>query len=437
MTQRFLLTLLLVAAALVPASLDGLSATPAAPVPAQATSADANWPQWRGPKNDGHSPATGLSTEWGPTKNVVWKLKMPGHGSSTPCVWGDRIFLTSMDGADAVLLCIGTDGKEKWKRNLSGNARGGYRGEGDDASPSCSTDGIHVWAFVGTGQLACYDFEGKLVWEENLQSYGKFGIQFGIHWTPVLYKGKLYLQVMHRNAQLVVALDAETGKEVWKVKRPGYSKGESPDVYASAFMWEGQGGPLLITHGNDYCTAHKLTDGSEVWRVADLNPNTSGQWRFVSSPLVTPDLIVVPSCKNGPTVALNPVGATGKIDPENKAELWRYKATPDVVSPLLVDDVVYLLKDGPLIALDAKTGAVIYQKSLEAQQRVYRGNMVYAEGKIFIVGVEGIGIVVQAGREFKQLATNDLKEKTYASPAFVNGRIYIRTWQNLYCIGTK
>ena len=91
-------------------------------------------------------------------------------------------------------------------------------------------------------------------------------------------------------------------------------------MYASAFIWEGEGGPLLVAHGNDYCTGHKLTDGSEVWRVQGLNPTSNGAWRFVSCPLITSDLIVVPSCKNGPTVAFNPVGAKGDIDPDNKAE---------------------------------------------------------------------------------------------------------------------
>jgi outer membrane protein assembly factor BamB len=393
-----------------------------------------NWPQWRGPHNDGVSNEKNLPNEWGPDKNIIWKLKMPGHGASTPCVWGDRMFFTSMDGDSKVaLLCVGTDGKEKWKRTLSENAKGGYRGEGDDASASCSTDSKHVWAFAGTGQLVCFDFEGKKIWAVDLQKYGKFGIQFGIHWTPVLYKGKLYLQVMHRGAQVVVALDALTGQQIWKVERKGYGKGESPDTYASAFMWEGEGGPLLVTHGNDYCTGHRLNDGAEVWRVEGLNPKENRAWRFVSCPLVTNDLIVVPSCKNGPTVAFNPVGAKGAISPENKAELWRFKSTPDVVPPLKVGGIVYLLENGPFTAVDAKTGSEIYRQQLAKQ--LYRGNMVYADGKIYVVGRAGIAQVVQPGKEFKVLGTSDMKETVYASPAIANGRIYIRGWDNLYCIG--
>lgn len=415
---------------LLPASL--LTALLAAPAAAD------NWPQWRGIRNDGHSAEKGLPTEWSTEKNVVWKFDMPGRGASTPCIWGDKIFLTSLDGPDVVLMCIGTDGKEKWKRKI-GTGKSGYRGEeGDDASASCSTDGKHVWFYMSNGVLGCYDFDGGKVWEQDLQKYGKYSIQFGCHWTPVLYKGRLYQQIMHRNTEIAVALDAATGKEIWKVETKGVGrKGtESPDTYASPFMWEGEGGPLLITHGNDTCSARRLEDGSEVWRVEELNPTKNGAWRFVSSPLATKDLIVVPSCKSGPTVGIKPAGAKGAITPDNPAEAWRLNFTPDVVSPILVDDIVYLLKDGPLYAIDAKTGQQIYQKNLNAKQ-IYRGHMVAADGKIYIVGRAGIGLVVQAGKEFKVLAVNELKDTVYASPAIADGKLYIRTWKHLYCIGTK
>jgi outer membrane protein assembly factor BamB len=406
-----------------------------------------NWPQWRGPKNDGLSSETGLPTEWGPDKNIVWKFKMPGPGESTPCIWEDRIFLTSTAGDDIVLLCIGTDGQEKWRQTLSntGRERNGPD-QATSASASCSTDGKHIWSYVGgqrSGRLTCHDFDGNLVWDKNLQDYGRFNIQFGTHWTPVLHNGKLYLQVMHRAAQKLVKLDAATGKEEWAVDRKGaiaptsgqYRGPESPDVYASAVIWEGEGGPLLIAHGNDYCTAHKLDDGSEVWRVEGLNPSNSRAWRFVSCPLATPDLIVVPSCKNGPIVGINPVGAKGSITPDNPAELWRESGTPDVVSPLRVGDIIYLCGDGPLTAIDAKTGKQIYRESRERQ--LHRANMVAADGKIYILGREGKSEVVQAGPEFKRLSMNTLPDRQFASPAISNGRLYIRGYDYLWAIGTK
>jgi outer membrane protein assembly factor BamB len=403
-----------------------------------------NWPQWRGPKNDGTSAEKNLPTEWNAEKNIVWKFKMPGIGASTPVVWGDKIFVTSADGADIVLLCIGTDGKEKWKQKLSATGEKRYRNpsgaEVSDANASCSTDGKHVWAYSSNGALACFTVDGQPVWNTDLQKYGKYNIQFGCHWTPVLYKDKLYLQVMHRGAQLVVALEAATGKEVWKVERPGYSRGESPDVYASAFIWEGEGGPLLVAHGNDYTTGHKLDDGKEVWRVQGLNPTNNGAWRFVSCPLLSPDLIVVPSCKNGPTVGFNPVGAKGDITPENKAELWRVPTsnairTPDVVTPVRVDDVVYWTYDGPFWAVDAKTGTQLYRAELT--RFVHRGQMVAADGKIYVPAANGVTDVVQAGKEFKKLATNALPDTVFAGLAIADGRIYIRGYGHLWAIGSK
>ncbi len=390
-----------------------------------------NWPQWRGPKFDGHSAEKGLPTEWGAEKNVAWKLKMPGIGACTPAVWGDQIFVTSVDGDNVVLMCIGTDGKEKWKQPIAKNGK--PRGEGNDASASCSTDGKHVWTFAGNGNLVCYTVAGKEVWVKNLQDYGKFNIQFGSHWTPVLYKDKLYLQVMHRGVQILVSLDAATGKELWKQNRPGYGKGESPDTYSSPCIWEGEGGPLLVAHGNDYCTGHKLDTGAEVWRVQGLNPTTNSAWRFGSNPLVTPDLIVVPSCKSGPTVAFNPVGAKGDIDPDNKAEKWRFKSTPDVVSPIRVGDIVYLSADGPFTAVDLKTGEQLYRQNLSGGK--HRANMIAADGKIYVTSTTGAIDVVQAGNTFKKLATNTLPDTLYATPAPAGGRLYVRGWNYLWAIG--
>ena len=369
---------------------------------------------------------------------------MPGIGASTPCVWGDKIFVTSPDGGDVVLLCVGTDGREKWKQKISDTGAKRYRspgGEVGDACASCSTDGKHVWAFAGNGNLACFDLDGKPVWNADMQKYGKFAIAFGFHWTPVLYKGNIYVQVMHRGAQVVAAFDGASGKELWHVNRTGYGKGESVDVYASAFMWEGEGGPLLVAHGNDYCTGHKLESGEEVWRVAGLNPRGNGAWRFVSCPLCTPDLIVVPSCKDGPTVAFNPVGAKGEINAENKAELWRLVSTtsfrtPDVVSPIRVGDIVYWTGEGgPLWALDAKSGSLLYRA--DVSKGAHRGNLVAADGKIYVPSSTGAVDVVLAGKEFKKLATNTLPDTLYTGPAIANGRLYFRGYGYLWAIGAK
>ena len=207
-------------------------------------------------------------------------------------------------------------------------------------------------------------------------------------------------------------------------------------MYASAFIWEGEGGPLLIAHGNDFCTGHRLTDGERGVAGAGAEPDErTGHWRFVSNPLVTPDLIVVPSCKNGPTVGLNPVEAKGDIDPDNKAEAWRIKTTPDVVAPIRVGDVIYLCGHGSFTGHDAKTGKQLYAGTVT--KGYHWSNLVAADGKIYATSQEGVTDVIEAGREFKKVATNSLPDKMFGSPALSGGRIYLRGYGYLWAIGPK
>jgi outer membrane protein assembly factor BamB len=402
--------------------------------------ASKNWPQWRGANHDGVSSEKGLPTEWSLTKNLAWKLPLPGVGSSTPIVWGDRIFLTCQDGQDLVLMCVGADGKELWKHEL-GKGNKMVRGdEGNGASASASTDGKHVYAFVGTGELTCLDFDGKEVWKFNTQDrYGKFRIQFGIHSTPVLDGDRLYLQLIHSGGAWVVALDKATGKDVWKVARESDGTDECEHSYASPTIWRKGKDAYLITHGNDYAIAHRLADGSEIWRVGGLNPKTryNRTLRFVTSPLATPDLIVIPSAKNGPVVGLKP-DATGLIMAGSAGEQWRMNSnTPDVPSPLLHDGLVYLCKEnGLLICLDAKTGEQKYSQQIFKSR--YRASPVYADGHIYLTARDGgVVTVIKAGPKFQEVAVNKLPDEFTASPAPAGGRIYLHGFKTLYAIGAE
>jgi outer membrane protein assembly factor BamB len=401
-----------------------------------------NWPQWRGPKNDGHSTETKLPSKWDEKTNIVWKAKLPGPGASTPCIWDKAIFLTAVVDKDLVLMRVDTDGEERWKKTI-GNGNKAARGdEGNSASASCSTDGKLVYAFVGDGTLIACDFNGYEKWKvETAKDYGDFSIQFGAHWTPVLYKGKLYVCLMHRKAQLIVCFDATTGKELWKADRESDGKGESPDVYASPFIWEKGDKAQLIVHGNDYCTGHDLKDGKEIWRVTELNPknNYNRAWRAVSSPLVSEDLIVVPSCKNGVTVGIDPNKAKGEIKPDAKdnGELWRIaKDTPDVPCPILVDKTVFIWKENQsLLAYDAKTGKST--GSLKITSERHRASPVLADGKLILVGRDGNMATVKPTAEPELIEKMKLPDTFTASPAVSGGRIYLRGWNYLWAVGEK
>jgi outer membrane protein assembly factor BamB len=396
-----------------------------------------NWPQWRGPHCDGVSQETNLPTEWGPTKNIAWTLPLPGMGGATPVVWGERIFLTSEAGKDLVLLCVSTTGKELWRRKVGDSSRAAKGEEGNGASASPSTDGAHVYAFVGSGDFACFDPDGNEVWKFNAQDrYGKFRIGFGMHTTPLLFGDRLYLQLIHSGGAWVIALDKATGQDVWKVARKSDGHSENEHSYASPFMWNNAREAYLVTHGNDYAIAHRLEDGAEIWRLGDLNPKPRyrGDLRFVTSPVAVPDLIVVPSAKNGPVVGVKPE-ARGLITAGSQYEQWRRpNNTPDVPSPLVHDGLVYLCREnGVLLCLDAKTGKEVYSQRTHDQR--YRASPVYADGKVYLTARDGWVSVVKAGPKFELLASNRLPDQISASPLIANGRIYLRGFKALYAIG--
>jgi outer membrane protein assembly factor BamB len=396
-----------------------------------------NWPQWRGAKLDGISHETGLPGQWSKTENIAWRFALPGPAGATPVVWDDHIYLTSAEGSDLVLLAISTEGKQLWKQVIADDNKAVRGDEGNLASPSPSTDGRHVWTMMGTGDLACFTADGKPVWKLNLQErYGKFDIAFGMASTPVLDGDRLYLQLLHSNGAIVLALDKMSGSEIWKQTRKSDARAECEHSYASPVLYRDGKLELLLSHGCDYIVAHQLSDGAEVWRCGGLNPK--GKYnptlRFVASPLAVPGLILVPSAKNGPVLALDP-GSKGDISNTPEGHLWtREHNTPDVPSPLVVDGLAYLCReDGTLICLDAKSGEEFYVKRTHSDR--HRASPVYADGKIYLTARDGTVTVVKPGNEFEVLATNVMGESISSSPAISNGRIYLRTFEALYAIG--
>ncbi len=305
------------------------------------------------------------------------------------------------------------------------------------------TDGQHVWSFLGTGDLACHDDNGTEVWHVDIQKrYGKFRISYGMSSTPVLDGDRLYMQIIHGDGNpatheaLVVALDALTGKEVWKQNRISDADMENEHSYASPVLYDDGKLKFLLTHGADYIVAHRLADGAEIWRCGGINPRSRYNHflRLVASPAVAPGIIVVPSAKRGPVQALRPDGQ-GDITGSKKYVLWTMpRNTPDVPSPVIHDGIVYLCgENGDLYSVDAKDGKEIYHK--QTRRVRHRASPLYADGKVYLTSRDGDVTVVKAGREFEIVAKNELGEQIAASPAISNGRIYLRTYEALWAVG--
>jgi outer membrane protein assembly factor BamB len=396
-----------------------------------------NWPQWRGPNLNGVSAEKNLPVKWTTTENVIWKSPMPGWSGSTPVIWRDRIFLNVAEADSLYLWCLDkTKGTVLWKKLLgSGNVK--LRKQ-NMSSPSPVTDGASVYVLTGTGILNGFDFSGNQLWSRDIQKdYGQFGLNWGYASSPLLFEDSLYVQVLHGmktdDPSYVLRIDKKTGKTLWRVERPTMAVRESPDSYATPGLFRKGKSTEIVISGGDCVTGHDPADGKELWRANGLNPDNDPFHRVVGSPVIFEDIIYAPS-KFKPLLALR---AGGRGDITTSHLLWSTTNGPDVPTPVTDGKYFYIVNDrGIMWCLDAKTGAEIY-----AQQRLkpgaYSGSPVLADGKIYVTNEDGLTTVVKAGPTFELLAENALEDYCLSSPAISGGQIFIRTAQNLYCIGKK
>ncbi len=399
----------------------------------------ADWPTWRGPGNDGLSDSTKLPDSWSETENLAWKISLPAAGSSTPIVVKNKIFLTFEKDNAVKAMAIGIDGRQLWTRVVC-QTKGKGNGERTFASPTPSSDGKLVFVTTGTGEIVAFDQEGHEKWRFNAQErYGKFRYGFGFHSTTVLHEGRLYLQLIHSAAQLVICVEADSGKEVWKVERESDGVAECEHSYASPIAFRKGELNFLITHGNDYCICHDPLTGKEQWRVAGLNPKNqyNRTLRFVASPVASQGLLVVPSAKNRGVSVVRLSEAKGRIEKGGAGELWRMdRGTTDVTTPLLYKGLLYLCKEnGTILCLDSLTGEQFYQERFHAQ--TYRGSPVAANGRIFLTARDGTFTVLKAGKSYGVIGKNKLDDQFTASPVIAHDRLYLRGHRSLYAIVAK
>src|SRR4051812_24743101 len=303
-----------------------------------ATSRAGNWPQWRGPNFDGSSTEKNLPAEFSKTQNIRWSAPMPGTSAATPIVWDDQVFVSSADEKTKTLHAIALDrksGKVLWNKEVGV----GYNvdDKSNFASPSPATDGKLVVFYYGNGDLAAFDFAGKSLWTRSIQKeYGPFTYQWTYGASPLLVDGKLILQVLQRNEPVhgrgrtdgpnesyLLALEPETGKEIWKHVRPSEAHMESHEAYSTPMPFEHNGRTELLVTGGDCITGHSLKDGKELWRWGTWNPTRITHWRLVPSPVAGNGIVLACAPKGAPVYAFK-AGAEGTLGESGVA--WKSEA---------------------------------------------------------------------------------------------------------------
>ncbi len=410
-----------------------------------------NWPQWRGPSADGVSLESKVPTSWSATENVAWRAPLPGLGTSTPILWGDRAFLTCQIGDGpfdpssqdfeaahaarrsgrrqdlefAVQAFAVADGRLAWQHRFPAAGRlAQFHEKHNMASPSCVTDGERLYAWMGNGQVLAFDLGGKLLWQRHLgQEFPPFEVLWGHGSSPVLYKDTLLLLCEHPAGGYLLAFDKRTGKLHWKAPR-----GKDRRSYTTPFVASGPRGDELIVNTSDRLEALDPTTGEVLWYTGDANRVPIGM------PVCHDGVLYATrGYASGPYLA---VKLGGRGDVTNSHVLWEIPTGAPYVSSLLYyQGLLYLATErGIVTCADPQNGAVIWRERLGG---CFTASPVGAGGQVYVFNEDGEGIVLAAGRRFQIVTRNHLEERILASPAMARGRLFVRTDENLYCIGGR
>ncbi len=450
-------------------------------------SAAAEWSRFRGPNGSGVGEGASFPTDFGPSSNVLWKTPLP-PGHSSPVLDRDRVYLTALDGEALLTIAVDREsGRILWKREAPRSRALRVDRRNHPASPSPASDGENVFVFFQDVGLLSYDRDGRERWRLAL---GPFDNAYGMGASPIVADGLVVLVCDQSNGSFLLAVGKDDGRTRWKVERPESKSGHStPVVYRPA-----DAPAQLLVPGSFFLTGYALATGEKLWWVRGLAfemkatpvsrdanvfihgtsssqfedsyggkvpsfeelraADKDGDGRF--SPEEVPDTLARKWIK------LIDLDADGGLSPaewayyqaarSSKGGMWSFalggrgdmtetsvrwhydRSVPQLPSPLLFGDVLYMVNDGGIMtALDPKTGQALKQARLQGASDSFYASPVAADGKILVISESGKAVVVAADASLSLLAVNDLEDAVYATPALEGSRLYVRTRSALYC----
>ena len=385
-----------------------------------------NWPRFRGPGGLGISAYTNVPESWNGTKGeaILWKSKVPLPGHNSPIVWEDRVFVTGADPNKRQVYCFDAlSGKLLWERGVTSVSKPievmddggpGY------AAPTAVTDGRRICAIFPTGDVGCFNFDGRDLWTRNL---GIPDSGYGHATSLAMYRNLLLIQYDQGGAEdeisKLIALDTFTGRTVWETKRP------VPNSWSS---------PIVAEIGNQ----HQIITCADPWVIA-YEPNGTELWR---AKCLGGEIAPSPIYAAGRIFAIEPYATLIAIKPDGHGDVtkthidWSIdENTPDTSCPVSNGEFIFLLTtDGMLTCYKTEDGTKVWEKDLLMN---FLASPSLVGDRLYMLSEKGVMLIAEAGTEYKEVAKCELGEDCFASPAFMDGRIYIRGLENLYCIGDK
>jgi outer membrane protein assembly factor BamB len=400
-----------------------------------------NWPAWRGADGNGASDDRETPSSFSPSRNLAWKVQLPGRGCSTPVVWGEQIIVTCpIDGKDGV-LAYDRSGKELWRVSLGKALPGRGQRVGSACNSSPLTDDKHVFVYFKSGNLAALTMDGKTVWKMNVfEKYGEDKLWWDVGTSPVFADGNLMLAVLQSEGNsFLLSLDKATGKEVWMTPRKYEGGPESGDAYTTPHVVEVDGVETIVTWGADHLTGHAAKDGRLLWECGNFNPKRLKAWRVIASAVVADGMAVVPYAR-GDAIAGIRLGGSGDVT--KTAWVWKQDDLgTDAASPVAAGGKVFLLKDsgrerGRVTCLEIATGKVLWESMLPKSAKQFYASPLVAGTKIYFAREDGVVFCARLTKNgLADIVENKIEEVIIASPVAVDGKLLLRGDQHLFCFG--
>jgi len=397
-----------------------------------------NWPQFRGPNGQGRSSETALPIKWSLNENIAWKTSIPGEGWSSPIVWDDQVFVSTATEGGTSCRLLSLDrltGRVLWNKEVFRQSTLRKEQRNSFATPTPATDGERVYVCYGEGGFAAVNFAGDVLWTNH--DYKFYG-QHGLGTSPIVYQNFL---IMARDGSsegpdkalgwqkpwensYVLALDAKTGQERWRGRR-----GLSRISHGAPAIWEHDSVAEVVSEAGDVLQGFDLRTGERLW-----SHEVIGEGKVPSTTLGDGLVFAAGGWGGKETIKAFRLGARGDLG-ERELVWEQAKGTPKVPSLLYVRPHLFTISDGGVATcLDAVSGEVHWQRRLDGS---YSASPIYAAGRVYFLADDGTTTVIEAQSEFHQAAKNPLTGPIQASMAVSQGKLFIRTGQELYCIGTE
>ena len=372
---------------------------------------------FRGPLGNGVWTSKNIPSSWdiAAGTNLKWKVKVPKKGYNSPVIWGDKLFVSGADATERWLYCYDrNNGKLLWQHqanNITGSPATPPKTTDDTglAAPTVTTDGNYVVAIFGTGDILACDFTGNRVWAKNL---GIPANHYGHSSSLIYWKGKVIVQFDTNKERKLMALDINTGNSVWETPRTSHIS------WASPILAEIGGKMQVITSSEPTVAGYDVETGKELWKndcmMGEVGPS--------------------PAFGAGLVFAGNEYATLAAIDPSNGSKVWENNEyLPEVASPVVADGMLFVATSyGMLVCYDAKSGTKNWEHDFGEG---FYSSPVVANGKLFASDMKGVVHVLKLSAQFEKISDNPTGEKVMSTLAFSDGCVYIRSIENLYCIG--